>query len=945
MRTLLTRIAALFRSRRLDSDLTEEVAVHLAMLEEEFRARGMSPDQARLAARREFGGVTQMQEAYRDRRGVPWLETSLRDVRYALRGFRRNPGFATAAVLSLALGIGANAAVFSLVYPLLIRSLPVPHPEELVSLYQTGGSDGIASYPLYREFATRTDLFQGVAATVGSGSEVPIGVGPGAAPQLATVEGVSGNYFHTLEVPPALGSVFGGETSEPAAVLSYDFWQRRFAADPRIVGRTIRWRKRSLAVIGVAAPGFYGVHIDRRTDLWLPISSDDFEIENPGADWLRIVARRRPEVPIERIQSAIAVLYAQFARTAFAGYDAPLRNLVMKRRVEARSARAGLSPVRERFGGPLLALLAVVSVVLLLSCANVANLLLARGAARRKETAMRLSLGASRARLVRQALAETAVLAVCGGALGALLAVWGKRYAVQFLPERLGDPFGSGLGGAVLAFALGISLVSAILFGLAPALHSAAVDPAEGLRGAGGDRGRPTFRRTLVAAQIALSVVLVLLAGLFTRSLAALRSVGFRDANVIRFQLVLPPEWKRAEAEAAGKRFRAALASVPGVASVSSGSGPYEIGTTSMGPVRVPGSAKTAVTPALVNMMRVAPRYFETLGSPPVLGREFEPGEGTWPPKAVIVNQEFVREFLPGEKQPVGRGVIFANEKLAQPIPIAGVVGDLPHKGLREKAAPLVYSPGRGVHRGAPDRSGAGRAARYPAGTGEGRTWVGHLGSPGDSAADRRLHFPGSPPRHHQRLLRSARAAARRRRRLWRGGLPDGPAHIGDRRPHRPGRRARQRGMARSPGRARARRAGSRRRLARCIRRGAGRRRGGLRRQARRSLALHWYCRRSARRRRSRGHHSCAPRFRHGPHARSPPRVVLRPASVAWALLPAVCPLMGTPGPGSRQQSRRNRRLQPPCYSDPRAISHAPPCLPPARRGAPLVRRYRPPRR
>jgi predicted permease len=338
--------------------------------------------------------------------------------------------------------------------------------------------------------------------------------------------------------------------------------------------------------------------------------------------------------------------------------------------------------------------MAAVGLVLLTACANVANLLLARGAARRKEIAVRLSLGATRARLVRQALTESLLLALAGSALGVPLACWGERIILQFLPAASGDPFDAAPNPTVLAFTIAIALLAAGLFGLAPAWRSTAVDPAECLK-SGSSRSRPrhsALRQALVVAQVAFSVMLVVLAGLFGRSLTTLRSLdlGFRNQNIIAFTIYMPGSWQPAGTDAAREKLLARMETLPGVSMVSFGlPGPFQGGFLSSS-LRVPGSELTAREPAWVNVQQVAPRYFEILGSAPVSGREFTRTDTAAAPKVALVNQAFVRAFLPGEQHPMNRVLDFGGPDLDA---IVGVVRDIPHKGLREKIEPTVYLP------------------------------------------------------------------------------------------------------------------------------------------------------------------------------------------------------------------------------------------------------------
>jgi predicted permease len=688
---------------RLDRELDDEVGFHLEMLEEQFRARGLTEADAKAAARREFGGVAHAKERYRDGRGLPWLETTARDLRYALRGLRRSPGFAAAAVLSLALGIGANTAIFSLFHALMLRLLPVSRPAELVNLYQTGGwINGHSSYPLYLETAKRTDLFQGVIARTDV-AKVRFRERPNARENFALREFVSGNYFEVLGVKPALGRLFtqaddripGGH---PLAVLSYDCWRNRYGADPAVLGGTVLVDQKPLTVIGVAAPGFHGVQVERHTEVWVPIMMAEMPFKAVSYWWLQILARARPRIPRKQVQAAVNVLMQQHVAAAYpTSYNAASRQRAMAQRLEVRDAGIGLSMLREEFAKPLQVLMAAVGLVLLMTCTNVANLLLARGAARRKEIAMRFSLGAPRARLVRQALTESVLLAVAGAALGIGLGFWGARVILRFLPEQAGNPLSATPEPAVLAFTLAISVFSVLVFGLIPALRSTAVHPAAGLRPETGGGAAPMLRRVLVVAQVAFSVVLVVMAGLFGRSLFELRSVdlGFRNRNVLAFTLDLPQDWRNRDVRAPYRQLAEQMQSLPGVFSVTYGlPGPFLMGSSSAS-IRVPGSARTASEPADVETACVAPRYFETIGTPLLLGREFDRNDTAASPKVAVVNEAFVRAFLPGEAHPDGRFLSFDDSKPegGERTSIIGVVRDIRDKAIQKPPKPTIYVP------------------------------------------------------------------------------------------------------------------------------------------------------------------------------------------------------------------------------------------------------------
>ncbi len=709
----MRHIFSLFRRRNLDRELDDEIAAHLAMQEEEFRLQGMDAVSARAAARRAFGGVAQAKEDYRDRRGGALLASIGQDVRYALRGLRRAPGFTAAAVISLALGIGANTAIFSLFHTLMLRLLPVENPQELVSLYRTGGwNRGYVSYPLFQEVAKRTDLFTGVVARTGV-MKARFTPRSGAREQFAQREFVSGNYFRVLGVRPAIGRVFTDEDdvtpgAHAVAVLSYDLWRTQYGGDPAVLGTKILVDEQPFTVIGVASAGFHGVEVERRADIWAPTMMSGMNVKSPTTWWLWLVARKRPEATAQQVQAALDVLVQQHLNAAYpTSYNAAFRKRALGQRLEVRDGGIGLSQLREEFGRPLTVLMAGVVLVMLAACANVANLLLARGAARRKEIALRLALGATRGRLARQALTESTLLMVGGGALGIGLAVWGRQVVVRFLPASAGDPFGGVQAQPVLWFTLGIAALSVLLFGVAPAMRSTAVDPAAGLRpGQGGPAGLPLLRRTLVVAQVAFSVVLVALAGLFGHNLWALRDVdlGFRNQGVIAFTLDLPPHL-RAEIRTQVRQLTEQLETMPGVHSVSYGfPGPFLMGTSSAS-IRVPGSDATAREPKDVDTASIAARYFETIGTPVVVGREFDANDQNSPRRVAVVNEAFVRAFLPGERHPDARRLSFDDSKAegGEPTFIVGVVRDIHHAGIQKPAKPAVYLPiDRGVARGGP---------------------------------------------------------------------------------------------------------------------------------------------------------------------------------------------------------------------------------------------------
>jgi len=709
MRPLWKRLTAIFSTPRSDRELSEEVEAHLEMRAAELREQGLDPRAARQAARREFGGVEQMKEAYRDRRGIPWIESLAKDARHSLRSLRRNPAFTVAAVLSLALGIGANTAIFSFVETLMLRLLPVERPEQLVNLYRTGAwGKGYASYPLYLEFRKHAVLFAAVFAR-GSAEKVRFEAGGGNSVEYVSREYVTGNYFEVLGVKPAIGRLFTDQDNRtpqghPLVVVSYDFWRSRLGLDPAILGRVLKVDEQALTVIGVVAPPFHGIEVENRADMWVPAMMSRGEIMQPGQHWIWIMARRRPEIPRGRLQAAANTIMQQYLMSVYGGQrDTAFGKWALAQKIEVRDAGVGLSMLRDAFGKPLTILMAAVALVLLIACANVASLLIALGAARRREIAMRFSLGATRWRVVRQWLVESLMLALAGSALGLAFAIWGERYMLLFLPPGAGEQFDVAPDAAVLAFTLGISVLSAILFGLAPAWRATSVDPAAALKdGGSGQPGRGTragFRQALVVVQVALSVVLVAAAGLFAHSLAGLRSIdpGFAARNVLTFSLDYPQAWKGADKEKHRERLLARLAEVPGIASIGYGMpGPYRGGSWMSG-IRVPGSARTATEGVQVNQQAISPAYFETLGIRPLRGREFSAADFRSARKIAVVNEVFVREFLPGTPDPVGRAFSFDTSKPegGEPTYIVGLVRGISHDGLKTSPASTVYVPFR----------------------------------------------------------------------------------------------------------------------------------------------------------------------------------------------------------------------------------------------------------
>jgi predicted permease len=695
---MLSRLFAFFRRGRLDRELNDEVRFHLDMLEAEFRARGLTAEDARLQARREFGAVEPMKEVYRDRRGLRWLDELARDLRYGFRGLRQHPGFTLAAVLSLGLGIGMNAAVYSVFHALLVQTLPVERPQELVSLYRTGGwGKGVLSFPLYQDLRDHTDVFTGVLAC----NWVTKTRLDGERAEFLDLEYVSGNYFSLLGIQPAAGRLLTpadapARGESPVAVLSYNAWRNRFALDPHIVGRSLVFDGKPFTVVGVAQPGFRGVEVERSAEVWVPLTMNAGAL-SPGTHWLWAIARRKPGVTDARIQAEVAGLFSRYLEVHYGRKpDSDFRRTALEQRLELRPGGIGISFMRAEFEKPVRILMGAVILVLLIACANVAGLLLARGAARSHEMALRFSLGASRWRLIRQWLTESAILAAGGALLGWAFAAWAARAAARLLPGlRNADALPVETGGSVLLFVAAVATASALFFGVAAGLGATSGIAAPCLRGGAtgliAGRLRLGVRKGLVAAQVALAVVLVVTAGLFVRSLAGLETLdpGFHNYSVLAFSLDAPRSYSAAARASLPGRSLDRVSALPGVMSASAGfPGPYQRGSSS-GDLFVPGRESSGR--ADVARQTVYPRYFETLGSSLLKGRWLDDRDRPGGRKVAVVNQAFAERYFPGQ-DPVGR-TIGLNAGGPADVAIVGVVRNMQHDGLRQPAVPAVYLP------------------------------------------------------------------------------------------------------------------------------------------------------------------------------------------------------------------------------------------------------------
>ena len=714
LRVLLQRIRGLWRQERLDSDLHHEIADHLEEAAEEYIRQGLSPAEARRAARISFGNVTQTEEAHREGRSFVWLERVGRDARYALRTLWTQPALTVAVVGSLALGIGANAAIFSLLNGLILKSLPVAQPDRLVQV-TPGGNFGAWTYPLWQELHDRQDVLDGVFAW--STQSAAFDLSTGGSVDVASGLWVSGSFFDVLGVESAIGRTLrpaddarGGGPDGLVAVISHRFWQRRFTGAGDVVGRTISIERVPFRIVGVTAAGFVGPNVGSAFDVAIPIGTQPLVLRRDRLDqrkwwWLNVMGRLKPNQT------------ANVAAEGLARLQPTLRDLTRPpdmRPGEASSylntpitvvpAPGGPSSFRDTYRHALTALMGIVGLVLLIACVNVANLLLARAERRRASISLQLALGASRFGLVRQSLIESLLLSSLGALVGFAMAQWGGQWLVAQLPAAGNEPFlDLSLDWRVIGFTTGLATAVAILFGTAPALHATRVDPMDALRGRRGASvsSQGFGSHLLVAVQFGLCLVLVAASGLFVRTFTSLAG---RDSGIDRDRvLVVRIDGRHsqltstARALALSRRLTEAIRSLPGVSEVSfSAVTPVsnnEWDTT----IENPRGLALEEKDRRVYKNEISPRWFQTYGVPMVSGRDFSDEDQKQPQAVAIVNEAFARRYFDG-RNPIGETIREVGSP-ADPQPeltIVGLVRDAVYVSLREVPPATMYLPAAG---------------------------------------------------------------------------------------------------------------------------------------------------------------------------------------------------------------------------------------------------------
>jgi predicted permease len=635
------------------------------------------------------------------------------DLRFGARMLAKSPGFTAVAALSLALGIGANTAIFSLIDAVLLKRLPVKQPEQLVvvgidAFRQPDKVISSFSYPVFRELREKNSVFSGMFAH----DALLMFLSGGGQTERVLGELVSGNFFSVLGVNPHLGRVFTEADDQtpgahPVAVISYNFWQRRFGGDPQIVGRTINLNRYPFTVIGVAAQGFHGVEVGVAPDVRIPIMMDGQVrpmsgppiFERRGNMWLAAMARLKPGVSIEQAQAGADAVFQVIREpdVRLVTGDSSDSRYFRSLRLRLESAKTGSSDLSRQFAQPLTVLMLLVGVVLLIACLNVANLLLARATARQKEIAVRLALGAGRFRLMRQLLTEGFLLSALGGALGFIFARWGTDVLLGFLPQgRIPTALEIKPDLRMLGFTLGLTILTGLLFGLAPAAQATRPDLIPALKqetaSPSGRSRRWELRRLLVVLQVALSLVLLVGAGLFVRSLRNLRAVddGYHTDQVVT--MALDPAqsgYKIEQLRSFYAQLSERVAALPGVKSVTytrnlpMGGGFSRIGIEAQGYQPRPGEEMAVL------LNQTAPQFFGAFGIPLLMGRDFNTQDTPEAPKVVIVNESLARRFF-GAESPIGRRITLENYK---DLEIVGVVADAKYRNLKEAAPQTAYIP------------------------------------------------------------------------------------------------------------------------------------------------------------------------------------------------------------------------------------------------------------
>jgi putative ABC transport system permease protein len=700
MLAFLKSVVSRFRShaspQTVDREFQHELDSHLEMATQENLRRGMTPGEAARAARIRLGGDTQLKETNRELRGLPFVETALQDFRFAFRMLRKNPGFSAIAILTLALGIGANTAIFSVVYAVLLKPLPYTDSDQLFTVFQQSikeakNKNGF-SFPNMRDFREQTGVFLSLSGV--QGHQLTL-TGRGD-PFVIDTSVVTPDLFTTFRVQPILGRSFVPDDGKPGAtpvvVLSENLWRGSFGSDANIVGTSVTLDKRTFTVIGVMPSYFRFPQVQQSRQIWIPIIDDPLFsswIERRGGHWLRLTGRVKPGVTLDQ---------------AHAQFDAIADRLAKQYPEDNDGWTVRMIPLREFLVGemktPLLVLLGAVGLVLLIACANIANLLLARATSRSREIAVRATLGAGRARLVRQLLSETIVLSIIGGLAGVALAYYGVHVLTAFLPPELPQINSIQMDYAVLGFALALSIFASCAVGLVPAFLVAGSDLQSTLREGGRSGESSASRRArniLASAEIALALVLLVAAGLLLRSFSKLTEVspGFQVEHMVKAEVALPRAQYATPQQwlAFSDDLLSRLQSQPGMQNTAIAIPlPIADGFINIAFDIENRPAASAAAARIADYVAVTPTYFHVMNIPLVAGRTFEARDNMSAPAVAVVTQSFVRAYFPNEN-PIGKRIVFGfPPSPGVPREIIGVVGDVHDVSLGNDPGPMMYA-------------------------------------------------------------------------------------------------------------------------------------------------------------------------------------------------------------------------------------------------------------
>src|SRR5690242_5320021 len=714
LRNIVTGLRSLFRKERVDRELDEELGAYLEMAAAEKMRQGVSRKDAVRAVRLERGTLEITKETVRSGGWESFVETCWQDLHYAIRMLRKSPGFTLTVVLTLALGIGANTAIFTLIDAVMLKSLPVANPGQLYRLgdnnnccvmtgTQNHGSFVLYSYSLYENLRDHTPEFDGLAAFEPWTSDLNVRHS-GSVPQAYKGEFVSGNYFSTLGIRPFAGRLLApsdDSASAPrVAVMNYRTWQQRFGLDPSVIGSTLNIDGVPCAIAGVTPPGFYGDTLrSDPPDLWLPLAADPekWRLPNAAVEWLYLVGRLKSGFAPEPVQARLTVELQEWLSSHLEVIPDRDRKDISRQYVHLTPAARGVEKLQTDYETGLRLLVTLSCLLLLIACANIANLLLARGSANRSQTAVRLALGASRSRLIRQLLTESILLALLGGAAGVYVAYTGT-HAILLLAFRGSNyvPIDARPSLSVLGFAVLLSLITGVVFGILPALTASRSNPLDALRGAGrstGDRSS-VLQKPLVVAQVAFSIVLLIGAGLVTQSLRNLEYQHFGFVTDGRLIVKVAPGlsgYTPDKLDGLYRRLEEALPQIPGVRSASLSWYSPLAGDNANERVFIqgkpPGYRWTAPS-----WDRVGPHYFETIGTRLLRGRAIDERDVPGAPNVAVINETFARRFFPNEN-PIGQRLGMWDASHSGDYEVVGIVEDAKYQDTRGPAYATFFLP------------------------------------------------------------------------------------------------------------------------------------------------------------------------------------------------------------------------------------------------------------